>query len=121
VSRASALTLALLIAGCVTSQEDRRKWVVEHYPPGQLTHAQLRERMRGEPEQQWDRPDAGWVSDGRAGAGDRALAAESRSGAQVQHVERYLQPDPPFGLYLAWFFFDVDDRYVDADYQWQSD
>ena len=42
MSRASALTLALLIAGCVTSQEDRRKWVVEHYPPGQLTHAQLR-------------------------------------------------------------------------------
>jgi hypothetical protein len=117
------LSLAAVLAtlGCFASTNEgaRREQLLAAFPPATTTLDDVHRRLSGPPAFTRDRPDTGWSPKEHAGA--RALAAERRTHAAVQRVERYQLPDGVFSLQYDWFYFDADGQLVDADWEYSSD
>jgi len=111
---AARLVLAALVvlAACASADEyaaERRVRLLELHPPG-TPRAQIHKEFGGtEPEFSLTRPEAGWRTFESATIGARALA------------ERWFMPDGFFSLCYVWFYYDDDDRVVDAEWQYHTD
>jgi hypothetical protein len=123
---AALLVLAALVAlaACASADEyaaERRVRLLELHPPG-TPRAQIHKEFGGtEPDFSLTRPEAGWRTFESATIGARALASVKRTGEAVARVERWYMPDGFFSLCYVWFYYDDDDRVVDAEWQYHTD
>ena len=121
-----ALGLGLVLSGCGSLENyevKRRDRLLEIYPPGQTTRADVQQKWG---HTKWDfsetRPAAGWAAATNRFIGARALTSEQRTGQPVHRIEGDLAPDGLSGsLCRCWFYYDKDDRLVDVDWQWHTD
>src|SRR5688572_4390644 len=122
-----SLPLALMVASYLPSgeyrfNEKRRQRLLEMYPPGRATRADVHrkwERTRWEVSE--PRPVSGWTALTNAWIRTRALNSEQRTGKTVHLVESQLAPDGLFSLCVCWFYYDDKDRIVDVEWQWHTD
>jgi hypothetical protein len=127
-SQAKALAIALVslsVLNACSSPEsyvaERRERLLELYPVG-TPRAQVQAKFDPiEPDFSEVRPAAGWIGVERMQIGARALASKQRTGKSPYRVERYLAPDGLFSLCLVWFYYDENDQFVDAEWQWHTD
>lgn len=130
------LALAVLVlAGCSSSKYDpvyRRQKLLEIYPLGTTTRADVVARWSGKkPDFSIERPAGGWSAlaplsiNGRqanvAFLIDQALVAEKRSGVLVHRLERFWGADGMFSLCYCWFYYDLNEKLVDVEWQYMSD
>jgi len=120
----TALVALLVLAACASSEEyaaERRERLLELHPPG-TPRAKIHEEFGGsEPEFSYPRPEAGWRAFEPAAIGARVLASVKRTGESVARVERWFMPDGFLSLCYVWFYFDENDRLVDAEWQYHTD
>jgi len=124
-----SLPLALIVAPYFLSideyrfNEKRRQRLLEMYPPGRATRADVHRKWE---HTKWDvseiRPASGWTAATNAWIRARVLNSEQRTGKPVQRVESELAPDGLSGsLCVCWFYYDDKDRIVDVEWQWHTD
>jgi hypothetical protein len=121
---AVAMLLAALISACTSAAQyeaERRNRLLELYPPGTLTQADIHARLDEPPLHSLARPESGWIATEDDPAGERCLASEARTGRRVQIVEVYSLPDGMFSLCYLWFYYDDAGVLTDTEWQWQSD
>jgi hypothetical protein len=124
---AAILGGSLIIAGGCTSHEayteKRRQTLLEMYPPGETTRADVHQRWG---HSKWDvsqtRPAPDWTAATNAAVRTRVLNSEQRTSKPVHRVEADLAPDGwSGGLCICWFYYDEKDRIVDVEWQWHTD
>ena len=113
---------ALLAARFLTSPSpaqhtaERKRHLLSLYPVG-ITRADLQQRLEHmKLELSERRPLGGWTECLLPGVREGSLAAEQRTGKQVERCERYRGVHGLFSLSFYWFYYDQGDRVVDADW-----
>ena len=132
-----AAALLMVLIGCqATDPTYRRQRLLELYPPGQTTRAQVQEKFSNYKMSQLSaiRTESGWNYE-QQGVQARAMndasirsgvrASENRTGKEVYRCDCYWSPDPrassPASLCFCWFYYDQHDILLDAEWQYASD
>ena len=121
----SVILMAGMLSGCGSTQEyaiQRSQRLLALYPVGVTTRSAVSARWGGDSGMKTaQRPSGGWNKHPTEEVARRCLASESRTGRRVQSYECRFGPDGLFSLCYCWFYYDRQDRLVDAEWQWSSD
>jgi hypothetical protein len=111
------------VAGCSSNDPNtRRQRLLEIYPPGQTSRADVQRKWAPiPPELTAQRPASGWASLDNPRIRERVAASENRTGNTVERVDCYLGADGAFGLCNCWFYYDKADMMVDVEWQHHTD
>lgn len=129
------LWIIAVFAGCQTHDEysqERRQRLLEIYPPNRTTRPEVQAKWgNAKPDFSLERPKDGWaklavfsVNGREANIGffiNQALRAEKRTAKTVYRMERYRGVDGISSLCYCWFYYDENDKLVDAEWQYMSD
>ena len=117
--------LSLLQAGCTSYEqmaEQRSQRLLGIYPPVVTTRDDVRKKWGNtKPDIVETRPATGWVACANKAVQSWVQSAELRTGKQVAACDSYWGPDGLLSLCRCWFFFDADDRLIDAQWKYMSD
>jgi len=99
----------------------RREQLLADYDLGKTTRAEIDGRWK-HADLRGVRPTNGWVAFAPKFVGDRMRASEQRTGRAVYGFDRYMVPDGwSGGLCNLWFYYDEQDKLVDADWEYHTD
>lgn len=117
-----SLIAAAFLTGCQSYDPAvRRQKLLEIYPPGQTTRAEVQAKWSPiNPDVSATRPVEGWSACVNDNIRRHTFAAEMRSGQMIHRTERYLGVDG-LGLCWCWFYYNELDTLVDAECQFHSD
>jgi hypothetical protein len=124
------VAVAAAAAGCSSAAYDpkvRRERLLAVYPPGETTRADVQGRWAPTtPNLTVARPVDGWSALDNPRVRERIAASELRTGKPVHLVDCYVGPDARnsfdfFGLCDCWFYFDAENKVVDAEWQYHTD
>ncbi len=119
--RLATLVVLAALCGCRSvDPESRRQRLLEFYPPGSTTRAKVHEDFTG-PDLEGARPTEGWAAFEFASLGASLEERERAAGKSIARFERYFAADGFMGLCWYWFYFDENDRLVDAAWQYHTD
>jgi len=125
------LAIGVACAGCSSpamyDPKIRRDRLLAVYPPGQTTRADVQRKWAPvNPEFSVARAPDGWATLDKPRVRERIAASELRTGKPVQLVDCYVGPDSRSsfdfsGLCYCWFYYDAEERVVDAEWQYHTD
>ncbi len=119
------LVCCMALVGCMSTEQyqaQRRLRLLEMYPPGTTTRADVQKKWDTiRPDLSVTRPAAGWNACNEPWIRAFVENSERRTGKPVYQVDRYMGPDGFLSLCWCWFCFDEHDRLVDAEWQYHSD
>ena len=114
-----------VFSSCVSSEqyiEKRHQMLLTAYPLNTTSRQDVAARWSPVlPDLSMERPDPGWTIKKEPFIAQRLDAIEKRSSQTVARFDRYYGSDGLFSLCRCWFFFDVNDRLIDAEWQYVSD
>lgn len=117
--------LALSHAGCASYEqiaEQRSRRLLETYPPVVTMRDDVQRRWGNtKPDIAETRPAGGWPECPNRAVQAWVQSVERRTGKQVAACDGYRGVDGLFSLCRCWFFFDADNRLIDAQWQYMSD
>ena len=121
---AIVIAAALAFVGCGSMEEyaaKRREQLLAGYPLGKTTRAEVDERLRPA-DFSGLRPANGWLVFTPKFVADHIQVSEQRTGSSVFRFDRYLVPDGwSGGLCHLWFYYDEQDKLVDAEWKYHTD
>ena len=117
--------LALLHAGCASyeqTEEQRSRRLLETYPPVVTMRDDVQRKWGStKPDIVETRPVGGWSTCPNKTVQTQVQSVERRTGKHVVACDGYRGVDGLFSLCRCWFFFDAENRLVDARWQYMSD
>jgi hypothetical protein len=117
--------LCIALIGCASTQQngaERRQKLLEMYPPGSTTRADVQNKWGANHcDFSVTRPTEGWRVYNNDYVRARVENSEQRTGKPVYRCERYMGPDGFLSLACCWYYYDEQDRLVDAEWQYHSD
>ena len=117
--------VVIAFTGCTSPEHyarERSDQLLEIYPPGKTTRADVQKKWENTlPDFSVVRPADGWSSLPDKYIAERILFVEKKSQKTVSRCERYRGPDGLFSLCYCWFYYDAEDKLIDAEWQYMSD
>ncbi len=102
--------------------EKRNAILLTIYPPGITTREDVQKKWEPITAQIIaDRPVEGWAEFPNSCISSRAIKVEKMSRNRVYLLEKYWGPDGFFDLCYCWFFYDKENKIIDAQWQYCSD
>jgi hypothetical protein len=119
--------LAMALSGCESPERytQRRTEKLQAMYPAGTDRTDVEKRFEPlKPQISETRPGAGWDAFSKyPGMIPHITAVEQRSGKTVNRCDRYSAPDGflSMSLCFAWFYYDAQDKVVEAEWEFQSD
>ncbi|MDD3276299.1 MAG: hypothetical protein PHP93_04530 [Kiritimatiellales bacterium] len=121
----AGIVIIALLSSCTSYNQyivNKHQMLLDAYPPGMTSRSEVAARWSPVlPDLSMERPVDGWTVKKEPFIAQRLDAIEKKTNRIVARFDRYYGVDGFLSLCRCWFFFDENDRLIDAEWQYVSD